>query len=307
VIGEDCSSDGTREIVRGYQEQYPDRVKVITAEQNVGMHRNALRVQNASQGRYLAFCEGDDYWHDPNKLQTEVGFLATNPDYGMTHCNYHVYEVPEQRFRHNAISSRTDLQDHEAYLELLLRRRRILTLTVCVRRDLLNTVVREHSECTDTKWPMADTQRWLEISRLARVKYFPQSMATHNYLPESASQSRDLARAFRFTEKAGELILHYLAKYPISGDRDRFIRKRVCLEVLAMAHAAKNRGKVEFWIEQLRAIPTRLPVDAHLYFLATRGVWGELFATPAIQTLSACRIAREQLTRFYRRQITESA
>jgi hypothetical protein len=194
VIGEDCSTDGTREIVVDYHRWYPEIVRVVTSEQNVGMHRNVLRTQEACRGEFVAFCEGDDFWHDPAKLQIQVEFLVQTLGYGMAHCNYDAYEVARGRLRRRVISSPPSLQDDRAYVEVLLRRRRIMTLAVCVRRDLLETVVREQPECTDERWPMGDTQRWLEICRLTKVKYFPQAMATYNFLPESACQSRRLLR-----------------------------------------------------------------------------------------------------------------
>src|ERR1700690_2758382 len=75
IIGEDCSTDGTREIVFAYQKKYPDIIRVITSDKNVGMNINGLRTIKAGKGKYIALCEGDDYWHNPEKLQKKVDFL----------------------------------------------------------------------------------------------------------------------------------------------------------------------------------------------------------------------------------------
>jgi glycosyltransferase involved in cell wall biosynthesis len=83
VVGEDCSTDGTREIVLDYERRYPERIRVITSERNVGIHANSLRTGAACRGKYLAFCEGDDYWTDPHKLQKQVDFLETHPGYSL--------------------------------------------------------------------------------------------------------------------------------------------------------------------------------------------------------------------------------
>ena len=84
VIGEDFSTDGTREIVFKYQDQYPDLIHAITSEQNVGMGFNARRVFDAAMGRYIAFCEGDDYWTDPLKLQKQVAAMEADPSITFT-------------------------------------------------------------------------------------------------------------------------------------------------------------------------------------------------------------------------------
>src|SRR5450759_4098791 len=67
VLGEDYSTAGTRKIVFDYAKRYPDIIRVITSEQNVGMHKNGSRTGQACRGRYIAYCEGDDYWHHPYK------------------------------------------------------------------------------------------------------------------------------------------------------------------------------------------------------------------------------------------------
>jgi glycosyltransferase involved in cell wall biosynthesis len=306
IIGEDCSTDGTRDIVFGYERAYPEIVRVVTSEENVGMHRNVLRTQEACRGDILAFCEGDDFWHDPLKLQTEVDFLVQNPEYGLTHCNYDTYEVATGRLRRNAITCQIPLQDDRAYVEVLLRRRRIMTLTVCVRRNLLEAVVREQPECTDETWPMGDTQRWLEICRLTKVKYFPKAMATYNFLEESASQSRDPVKAFRFTEKAGELIFHYLKKYPIQPELEKQVRQRIGREVLAMAYLASDRDKASYWLRQLRETAHTVPMDAYLYYLGTAGACGALAAKPGIWLLSNGRKFTDKVREFSRRYITKA-
>ena len=81
VIGEDCSTDETRGIVFDYQKKYPDIIRVISSDMNVGARKNALRTAKACHGKYIALCEGDDYWTDPNKLQKQVDFLENNQDY----------------------------------------------------------------------------------------------------------------------------------------------------------------------------------------------------------------------------------
>lgn len=76
VIGEDCSPDKTRELAFDLQRRHPDSIRVIASEKNVGMMANLRRTMAACRGRYVAFCEGDDYWSDPLKLQRQVDLLS---------------------------------------------------------------------------------------------------------------------------------------------------------------------------------------------------------------------------------------
>jgi len=83
VIGEDYSTDGTREIIRDYQKKYPDKIKLFLNKKNLGAVENFIRTLSHCHGKYVALCEGDDYWVDPSKLQKQVDFLETNSDYSV--------------------------------------------------------------------------------------------------------------------------------------------------------------------------------------------------------------------------------
>lgn len=80
IIGEDCSTDGTREIVFKYAEKYPDIIRVITADRNLGLKANNYRCRKATRGEFTALCEGDDYWTDPQKLQKQINYLTEHPE-----------------------------------------------------------------------------------------------------------------------------------------------------------------------------------------------------------------------------------
>lgn len=81
IIGEDCSKDNTRNICIEYQKKYPHLIKLILNEQNIGIMPNFVQNLKACTGKYIALCEGDDYWTDPLKLQKQVDFLENNREY----------------------------------------------------------------------------------------------------------------------------------------------------------------------------------------------------------------------------------
>lgn len=86
IVHDDCSTDGTTEIVREYAEKYPDIIKPIFEEENQfkqGGGRIRQVMNDACIGKYIAYCEGDDYWIDSLKLQKQVDFLESHPDYSM--------------------------------------------------------------------------------------------------------------------------------------------------------------------------------------------------------------------------------
>ena len=75
VVGEDCSTDNTRDILIGYQQKHPDKIRLLLPEKNLGMHENFFQTFKACKGNYIALLEGDDYWISPQKLQKQIDFL----------------------------------------------------------------------------------------------------------------------------------------------------------------------------------------------------------------------------------------
>lgn len=94
IIGEDCSTDGSRRIVEEYQRRYPNIIKAMLNHENLGGRLNVWQITKSAKGKYLAICEGDDYWTDPDKLQIQVDFLENHPEY--SGCYHSVKIVDEE-------------------------------------------------------------------------------------------------------------------------------------------------------------------------------------------------------------------
>ena len=93
VVHDDASTDQTANIIREYAEKYPDIIKPIYETENqYSKHDGSIgRIMNAHMhGKYIAMCEGDDYWTDPLKLQKQVDFLEAHPDFSMCFTNAEV-------------------------------------------------------------------------------------------------------------------------------------------------------------------------------------------------------------------------
>jgi glycosyltransferase involved in cell wall biosynthesis len=93
IIGDDCSTDKTQEIIRKYAQKYPYRIKTILLSEHLGLlHKNRVGIQvlKLCTAKYIALLDGDDYWTDPNKLQKQVDFLENNPDFSICFHNVNV-------------------------------------------------------------------------------------------------------------------------------------------------------------------------------------------------------------------------
>jgi glycosyltransferase involved in cell wall biosynthesis len=96
IIADDFSTDGTRELLVEYKKKYPDFIKLLLQEKNVGAARNWLELIHTPRSKYIAYLEGDDYWTDPHKLQKQVDFLEGNEAYSM--CFHEADVVNEAGF-----------------------------------------------------------------------------------------------------------------------------------------------------------------------------------------------------------------
>ena len=94
VIGDDRSTDRTLEIIKSYLDNFRHNkmeVNILSADGNLGMTPNFKRCWFACTGDYIAFCEGDDYWTDPYKLQKQIDFMKSHPACALCFNDLHVY------------------------------------------------------------------------------------------------------------------------------------------------------------------------------------------------------------------------
>ena len=248
VIGEDCSTDGTMEIVLEYQRKYPEIIRVITADENVGMRKNGYRTMHACRGKYIAFCEGDDFWHDPDKLQLQTEYMESHPECGLVYSDYDVYHSETQetirdyiRFKKIEIPEK-----HDIHAIIDPKFVGILTLTVMINRSLyLQLVEADHFLYQSDYFLMGDTQLWAEITMISKLHYMPRSFATHCILAESATRSRDFKRILRFSISSCELLIYLYEKYNLSPEKKSKIEASLNDLKLRLAFYSNDRELAE--------------------------------------------------------------
>jgi len=158
VIGEDCSQDKTREICFEYQKKYPDKIRVLWWHENVSkLGGNWRRVLARCRGDYIAFCEGDDYWIDPLKLQKQVDYIRnTTSVMCVANSEWHhpdgqiekrVYRTERgflslDDFLHHYFHTTTYLIKRNVYLDCQKRYREIIVWYDCTLSTCMATMGR---------------------------------------------------------------------------------------------------------------------------------------------------------------------
>lgn len=87
VIGDDGSTDGTLKICEDYKNKHPEKIRLLSSKENRGLIKNYVRTYKECKGKYVAICDGDDYWYDALKLQNQVEILETRPEISVVFSN----------------------------------------------------------------------------------------------------------------------------------------------------------------------------------------------------------------------------
>ena len=131
LISEDCSTDGTREIVQEYADRHPHLVRLLLSERNLRSNEVVARGFRAARGRYIALLDGDDYWTSDDKLRAQKAFLDARPN--LTIC-FHNVQVVDEHSQESGRLWNAPGQPEVSGLHELLRGNFIATSSVVYRR-----------------------------------------------------------------------------------------------------------------------------------------------------------------------------
>ncbi len=195
VIGEDCSQDKTREICFEYQRKYPDKVRVLWWHENVSkLGGNNRRVRAHCRGEYIAFCEGDDYWIDPLKLQKQVDVMRKDPNVGLCFgladsLNQVTGEIKHGESLSDALYVMPGTQFNEMRACGLrkpakyLNDNQVRTMAAMCRMSLLKEICYDNAELFSWCLNLGDFQMWMMMAHTSDVAFLPDKVAIYRIHP----------------------------------------------------------------------------------------------------------------------------
>jgi glycosyltransferase involved in cell wall biosynthesis len=200
IIGEDCSTDGTREICLDYQRKNNHIIKVLLHYENCGLGKNwALAVKEA-KGKYIASCDDDDYWHNPNKLAMQVNFLEKNPAYGMVHTEYDILNTRKNIIYPNCYARKKYTPPQgDITQEIFNGKARICVSTSMFRKDLVDRYV-PLDKYIEHKFNIQDWPTWMILSKYSKIGYLPVSTTTYRVGHYAISNYSSLEKTERKAE-----------------------------------------------------------------------------------------------------------
>lgn len=178
LIHDDASTDDTASIIREYEQKYPDNIKPIYQTENQYSKRVSISATfnwPRAQGKYIALCEGDDYWTDPLKLQKQVDFLEENGEYSLTCHRYSIIKENSEEvlpdYGHALFND--SIAGLEIDMEMYFKHWLTKTMTVVFRKEMLDFKVFERYKY------MRDVHLFFHLIKEGNGYCFNQNMAVY--------------------------------------------------------------------------------------------------------------------------------
>ena len=264
IVHDDASTDGTAAIIREYAEKYPEIIKPILETENQWSKNDGSlgRIMGeASHGKYIALCEGDDYWIDPYKLQKQVDYLESHPECGLVYTSAYVREGDD-------ISGKVIGQDVNAK-EAMMIANPIPTVTTMFRSELSKQYVID-IEPGKRNWLMGDKPLWHYLRIHSEVKYLPDITSVYRVLRESASHSADFNKELKFRMSARDINFFFIDKY-FKEPKKRQLEINTTLQIyysavipLCLQHGKKKEG-FQMYFNGVKYLPWRMKCSMLLY------------------------------------------
>jgi glycosyltransferase involved in cell wall biosynthesis len=260
VVGEDCSTDGTRDILMGFHFRYPERIVPLLRDQNLGAMRNLDATLAACRGQYLALLEGDDYWSCAEKLQRQVDFLDTHLDTAL--CCHRVQFLDQTGFAEEDVFP--SLPPGQYTIEDLLRGNFVMTCSTVLRRNLVPTLPRWFSEMKLGDWPL-----FALVAQHGTIELMDEIMAVYRVHPASTWSSLPLLSRIR----EGARMLRALNRH-LEFRHTNVIRQTIASSYIELAVAARRNNN-------------RTETAKRLLSCLQNGAWGLPGSRRTLATLAA--------------------
>lgn len=220
IVHDDASTDGSADIIREYAARYPDIILPIYETENqyskgdgsVGRIMNAAR--NATGAKYIAECEGDDYWTSPLKLQKQIDFLESHPDYSM--CFHNATE----HFENNEISDRPFAKiDTREYNGIEIYENWIVpTASVIVRKGVFESSIYLSAK-KNKRFIFGDIVLFLSAASLGKVYGMEGVMSVYRRHAEGATHNFSIERDLKLIDMQHAIVETFGQKYKNAAKR----------------------------------------------------------------------------------------
>lgn len=210
LIGDDASTDNSKEVILSYQQKYPEIFTLVLHDKNKGTGSNWAQLIQMVKGKYVALCDDDDYWHDANKLQKQVEVLENDKSVGVVHTDFRYYYPKKNKFREISIKN----SDKKPVFQGLFDGDYIIiNSTVVFRRELLDKYV-NLDDYIKFNFPTQDWVTWMQIAKYTKFYHLPVSTVTYFVSDISVTRSRSFDSLTERYEREKMMYIYICEKFP---------------------------------------------------------------------------------------------
>lgn len=196
IIANDASTDNTESVCLEYRNKYPDKIRYISQQSNKGIIGNTQDCLLAANGRYIAICEGDDYWVDPKKLSKQVEILESNDDVSLVHTAWIDYYTNSAQFCKVPIVGSDFISEKEkgkrSFEEVILQKHRgIRFSSVLFRTDIFKMAIKKHSLFFDENFTTIDINVFYVMAFYGKLSYIPEYTTVYRIHDGSVSVNKN--------------------------------------------------------------------------------------------------------------------
>lgn len=203
IVHDDCSTDGSVTIINEYAEKYPSIIKpIIEKENQYSKNDGSLKriLNENTRGKYIAICEGDDYWTDPRKLQRQVDFLESHSDYVAVAENGWILNTNTKEKKEFS-----NLPERDVNINELVVSRKFPTASVMYKAYV-------EKEYLIYKNGM-DTFLWCYLSTKGKIRYFTNKSSVYRRGPQGITEYTDPYVWAQIVEALNIDLIRYFGQY----------------------------------------------------------------------------------------------
>jgi glycosyltransferase involved in cell wall biosynthesis len=241
IVHDDASTDTTAQIVKEYESKYPHLFNNIYQTENQyskGNNDVGKIVFGLANSKYIAVCEGDDYWVDPLKLQKQVDFLEANPDHGLVVTDFNILyqstgKIEESLFKNQPLK----FPIYKNFEDFLLAAGYMAPCTWVCRREFIPLHLNDHLDGSFV---------WLlEVFAKSKVGGIKDTTAVYRFLEESASHSNSIEKIYVRSVDILKTQLDYIGAYELSENFKLKVLQQYYQTVLPSLVALSNKEEIE--------------------------------------------------------------
>lgn len=284
ILSDDCSPDATLQLVQNLIENHPKgyRIKYFRHEKNIGMQPNGIFALQQCQGKYIALCEGDDYWTDPLKLQKQVDFLNNNLDYALCFHQINILKTNDEIVEDFI----TNVPDNYQTIEILAHLGNYIHTPSVVFRNIIKSFPPEFEQS-----PIGDYFLYMMLAQYGKLKYLEDKMCVYRegvgIWSDKSQYFKDLNTAYTHALLVSYInsdnlvssllldrIVGFLKAYENQIDREILEQLNTCVRVNQCIYSYfLNKSKIELNLTETIQMKTSNELLIEVWFRIKKRLW----------------------------------